>query len=183
MAKPKLTEVVKNPNPNLFQLTAEAQSLVLALIQSGGEITPEIEARLAANEAAIARKVDGYVYVEFQMEMQVEVLKRKEEGIRSIRIGIENAQERLRSNIKTAMQVMQKTELAGDEYLYKLMRGGTKLVIDDEKLIPQDFKMVITSTVLDKEKINQALKDGIQIPGVHLEDVQRLGTRENEGKE
>lgn len=173
----------KNPNKSLFQLTVEAQSLVAAIVGSGGELTPEIEARLAGNEVALSKKVDGYVYIEGQIEVQCELLKRKEEGLHRVRKGLEAFQERLRSNVKVAMKTLDKTELTGDEYTYKLGKGGEKLVIDDESQIPHDFKMIVTTTVVDKERVTQALKDGFEVKGARLEEYQKLLTREAEEKE
>ncbi len=172
-----------NPNPNLFDLTQEAQSLILALIESKGELTPELESRLTANETAVARKVDSYVYIEEQFEAQCVLLKRKEESFRAIRKGLENAQERLRNNVKTAMTVLKTDVLPGDEYRYKLSTRAPKLVIDNEATIPQDYKIIIQSTGIDKEKLLNALKDGFTVPGAHLEDVKALLTQENPVKE
>lgn len=180
--RPTLTQMM-NPNPNLFQLTQEAQSLMLALIESKGEITPEIEARLTANESAVARKVDAYVYIEEQFDAQIALLKRKEEGFRSIRKGLENAIDRMRGNIKVAMTLLEKDTLAGDEYRYKLSKRKPKVVITDEKLIPMDYKIIVQTTGIDKEKLEAALTDGFAVPGAHLEEVKALLVQENPVKE
>lgn len=184
MAKPKTTVAqLKNPNPNLYQLTVEAQQLAAILFQTGGELTPEIEAALSANEAALAAKVDGYVYIEGQFELQAELLKRKEEGLRKIRKALEGGQEYLRNNIKKALMALNLTQIGQGEYRYCLEGGGTKLVIDDEKAIPDDFRITVVIKNLDKDKLEQALKAGMEVPGARLEDVKRLRFRENEGKE
>ncbi len=180
--KPTLTQMM-NPNPNLFELTQEAQSLIMALIESKGEITPDLEARLTANETAVARKVDSYVYIEEQFEAQCILLKRKEEGFRAIRKGLEAAQERLRTNVKTAMSVMKTDTLTGDEYRYKLSTRAPKLVIDNEAVIPKEYKIIVQTTGIDKDKLLSALKDGFDVPGARLEDVLALLTQENPVKE
>jgi predicted transglutaminase-like protease len=184
MAKPRpaLTQTT-NPNSNLYELTVQAQSLIAALIESGGELTPALEAQLVANETAIARKIDGYVYIEDQIEAQCALLKRKEDGLRAIRKGLESAQDRLRTNIKNAMTALQKTELPGDEFTYKLTKGGTKLIIDNERVIPEDFKVSVVMTNVDKDRLEQVLKAGMEVPGARIEDVQRLVTKSNGGKE
>lgn len=180
MAKEKLPAI---SNPNLFQLTREAQTIVLALIESGGELTPEIESRIEANETALMRKVDGYVYYDDHFDAQIDLLKRKEEGLRSIRKGIENAKERLRENIKAAMLAMKTDVLTGDEYRFKISKRAPKLVIDNEAAIPQDYKIIVQSTTVDKETLGAALRDGFTVPGARLEEVKALLTQPNTGKD
>lgn len=176
--RPSITQI-QNPNANLYALVGEAQSIVMALIESRGELTPEIQARLEANDLAIARKVDGYVYIDEQFDAQVHFLKKKEEGFRSVRKGIEAAQERMRINVKAAMVTLGKETLDGDEYRYKLSTRAPKLVITDEASIPKEYKIIVQSTVIDKEKLLSALKDGFEVPGATLEEVKALLTQEN----
>lgn len=183
MAKRPSVAQVQNPNANLFALVSEAQSIVMALIESKGELTPEIQARLEANDLAIARKLDGYAYVDEQCDAQVHFLKKREDGIRAVRKGIEAAQERLRTNIKTAMATLGKDVMTGDEYRFKISTRAPKLVVTDEQAIPQEYKIIVHTTVVDREKLLSALKDGFEVPGASLEEVKALLTQENPMKD
>ena len=163
---------------SLYELTVIAKGLVAQLIESGGELTPEIEANLTANELAVAKKVDGYVYFEEQLEMQAKRISEREVALRNVRKGLEAAQERLRGNVKAHMLLTQKTEVNGDEFRYKLSQRKPKPVVTSFQDLPSEFKIVVQEVKVDTQKLSVALRDGVQVPGAQLEDVYALLTQE-----
>lgn len=49
--------------------------------------------------------------------------------------------------------------------------GGLKpLKIDDEELIPLDFKRIVSKAEIDKDALREALERGVEISGAHLEE-------------
>ncbi len=46
--------------------------------------------------------------------------------------------------------------------------GKQPLTIDDEALVPSDFKIPVTTYKLDKEKIRASIAKGETVPGAHL---------------
>ena len=52
-----------------------------------------------------------------------------------------------------------------------------KVIIDDEKLIPDTYKVTVQTINVSKSSIASALKAGIEVIGAHLETSQRLDIR------
>jgi hypothetical protein len=170
-------------NESLPSLVSEALEITNAIIESGGEVTPELEARLNCNEVALAQKVDAYVMMSERLEQEEAYWKAKASEFSAIAKGFVQARERLKNNIKFAMNTLGTDEIHGGAYRYKLTKSAPKLVIQDEKQLPDEFMQTIVEKIPDKDKLLVALKDGFEIPGATLEDVQRLTPYKNTKKE
>lgn len=57
---------------------------------------------------------------------------------------------------------------------FTIKNNAPSLIIDDESLIPQKFITHISSTKIEKNEIKKKIKNGAEIPGVHLETTQSL---------
>lgn len=183
MSPKKNQLAVRQSNRTLPEIIAEAQMIVKALAESGGELTPELEQLVDFNQAALSTKLDRYAFIDEKLQAESNFWKAKADHYRQIARGCEAMRERLRANIKTGMQALEITELKGLESRYVLVNGGQKLVIDDPEQLPAAFIMQITSTALDKEKITDALKAGFEVTGAKLETITALRAYENNERE
>jgi hypothetical protein len=179
--KPSIQEIVQIPN-TLASLAVEAAELSRLLLESQGELSPELEEKLAVNESALLAKVDGYNFIIEEFEAQASIWKRRKDACAAQQKKFENQAERLKSRIKEAIRVMQRTEVAGTYYKFQLRKSAPKLVIDDEAKVPSTCKMIVQTTVVDKEKVKKALADGIEVPGAHIEENGSLFILENAEK-
>jgi hypothetical protein len=164
---------------NLVSLASEAHEISKLVLESDGELTPELEHRLDFNSTSLMAKVDSYVFIERHLEANAAIWKRKAEACKAIESRFVKSQEKLRNRVKVCMQALGEKELKGRNYRYSLSTSKDKLVIVDPKIIPNECKMVVSETVNDKEKIRSLLDAGIQVPGVVLEPVFTLKTYEN----
>lgn len=179
--KPSLKEHVE-ATQSLIELASEAQVICKLILESGGELSPELEQKLDVNTTALLAKVDSYVFIEEHLEANAALWKRKADACKSIHDRYVKAQDRLRDRIKIGMQVLERDELKGKNYRYKLSKLKPKLVISDPVKLPIECKMVVSETVPDKEKIKSLLEDGIEVPGASLEPVYQLRDYENSGE-
>ena len=83
---------------------------------------------------------------------------------------IENKIECLKNYYRDHLQAMGKTKVLTNRGTMSVVKAGGKrpLKIDDESLIPAEFKFVIAQ--VDKDALRQALEDGENIQGAHLEE-------------
>lgn len=169
MAKPSLKEVAQTPN-SLAHLAAEATEISRMLMESNGELTPELESRLMINEQALLTKADGYIYIIEELESQSALWKRRKDACAALQKRFETQVERLKSRIKEAMRLMGKTEVTGSLYKFQLRKSQPRLVIIHDDEIPADCKMIVQTTVVDKEKVKSALISGLDVPGATLEE-------------
>ena len=104
-------------------------------------------------------------------------------AIEPIQRQFESKIELLKERIKFAMKELGAKEVAGNLYKFQLRNSTARMVIDDEDQIPANFKMVVQTTAIDREKLKMVLTEGFEVQGAHLEESQALYVLDNPGKE
>lgn len=169
----------------LSAIIHEAENLTNQLLETGGEITPELESLLAMSGKEFKEKLDAYGYVidglKSRHSYAISRMKEWEHIATQCERGLENITER----IKNAMNTMDLPDIHGFEYTFRLQANPPKVIIDDENLIPGEFKVTetITTTKIQKKEIMDALKSGITVPGAHSERGLKLVTKPSQRKE
>jgi hypothetical protein len=160
---------------NLMMMVAQLKDITAALVESGGEITPEMEAGLLALDAKIPAKIDSYAAVLERLDLEEGYWKQKADAFDRIAKGCRQARERMKDRLKLAMHEMGTDELKGVDARFKMVRSRPSLAIDESSL-PDDFKMIETKVKPDREKIEETIKTGASVPGVTV--VPSFGVRQ-----
>ncbi len=168
MGTNETTPTTPEARNTLFELASQALQLSRAILEAGGEITPEVDALLVVNELQLAQKADAYAAVLDRMEVEEELWrKRRDECERMLR-AYEAVQERLKDRMKGALLAMQKDGVEGELVRFKLSRVKPRLVLSDADL-PADFYITVTRVEPDKERIRAELEAGREVAGARLE--------------
>ena len=150
-----------------------------ALLETGGEITPEIENMLstiidfACNgtpeeiKARLASKIDAYHYFIEKMTASSEVLKAQADARYAVATSCSRLVKGLQERLKAAMEKLETTELSGYETRFKLSPTKKSLEINETEL-PTAWLMEVVTYKPDKEKIRAMLESGGEIPGCKL---------------
>ena len=80
----------------------------------------------------------------------------------------------LKELILGAMQKLGTKKIETATGTFTIRNNTPSLIIEDENLIPQKFITHISSIKIEKNKIKKEMKNGVEIPGVHLETTQSL---------
>lgn len=80
----------------------------------------------------------------------------------------------LKELILGAMQKLGTKKIETATGTFTIRNNTPSLIIEDENLIPQKFIMHISSIKIEKNEIKKEIKNGVEIPGVHLETTQSL---------
>ena len=158
---------------SLPALVREVQSLFQVLAENGGELTPELEQSLAVIDIALPAKIDSYKVILDRAELEETYWKKKADEMYAIAKGMKSIQERLKESLKLAAIAMDKTELVGNDVNFKLSNSKPKMVID-EKLIDEAYKYTVTTTEIDKKKIEEDLRLGVPVTGAHLVETKSI---------
>lgn len=153
----------------LLALVGVANFITQALVEAGGEITPELEGTMADLQLQVATKVDGYLAVMDRMEIEAEYWKSKADAYRKIAAAHTSVRERLKENIKRAMLAMGVTEVEGHETRFVLSATKPALVITDGAFIPEAYLDTVVEKVPNKIRIREALEHDQSVPGARLE--------------
>lgn len=108
----------------LYRLAEEHVALYAELEESGGELTPEIEARLAALAEALPRKVDGWAGFLRSLAAYADALEAEERELAARRRIARKASDRLRRWAQTILGAMGVRELRGTTHRLVLQRHG-----------------------------------------------------------
>jgi len=155
----------------LLQLTQQAHEIEKMLIESGGEITPELESLLTINKNELAKKIDGYDHIIDRLNYSAEFLKKKENEVKQARQSVENFTDSLKERIKAAMLELNLDKIEGESVYFKLSKSRPSVSVSEHQ-VPLDY--MVTKFVPDKEKIKQDLESGIQVEGCVLKESYTL---------
>lgn len=121
-------------NFTLIELTAEQQALENALIENGGELTPELEQELNENAALIASKVDGYHAVLRKFAMAEAALDEEIKRLTALKKTAVNAQKSIKGHLAYGMQVCGLDKLEGT-YCKVSFRKSKAVDVDENAIL------------------------------------------------
>lgn len=154
---------------SLMVIAQEVLDLEKALLEAGGEITDEIGQKLQVKELELPQKVDNYAHVLKRLDITADHFKAQADFFLKVARGIEKAHERLKQNIKSAMEIMGTSEIGGHDFKIKMVRYKSSVVIEDESKLDGKFLITLTSTKPDKILIAKELELGGSVSGARLE--------------
>lgn len=117
---------------NIYNITAELEDIFLELEENGGELTPELEERLAITQDNLKSNLDGYRKAYTVPNLEAESCKKEEQRLAVLRKTKENNAERLKGVMLDAVIAY------GD-----LGKFGNKVInLVDSKLYTKNSKCV-----------------------------------------
>lgn len=159
----------------LQSIVQDHKSLDQLMLENGGELTDEqqesiVDAWIAEIKSDLANKVDGYKYRQDSLDSASEALKARAKMMSGAAKVLGNMSEMLKDRLKYTMVELTTQELVGNDFKFKLSSSKPSLEILDEKLIPKSYYHTSTVSVLDKEVLKKDLENGVEIPGVRLNE-------------
>lgn len=166
----------------LSELLERQNEIEMALIDNGGELTPEIEEALGLTEENLKDKIDGYHSLMGKLEYGNNEIDAEIKRLQALKKTKENAVKRLKGHLYDRMVEYGIDRIEGK--LCKVFRKGTApaVKIEDEVslLAPYTFDItavkvdnawpdwVKVSVEVDKTKLKEVLK-GEEVAGCSLE--------------
>jgi hypothetical protein len=156
------------PKFTLHSLVQQAQAIEAAIVEVGGELSPELEKLLENLDLTIAEKLDGYSFIMDRFENEAAFFRTKADTFARVSKGLLLFQDKLKERVKLAMVAMGKDEVKGNEVRFKLSNSAPKLVIENESMLPAAYQKIVQTVVPDKEKIREDLSIGLSVEGCKL---------------
>jgi hypothetical protein len=156
----------------LAEIEAGWETIDGLLAESGGEITPEVEERLATIELAERDKVDAYVFKIRALQGDEASLKKLEEEIAAKRGARKRLREHLMARVDLYMKQREVTELQGNHYRFKYCKNGGKPPVEilaPLEDLPEEWKSV---TVEPKKEV---IREYLAANGGEIQPLARLG--------
>ena len=151
----------------LYQIEQNYLQIAEQLIDNGGETSPEIEQSLAITEEQLQNKSVAYSFVIKEMDGEVDIIDVEIKRLQAMKKTRENASERLKANIKHAMELFNIDEIKTP--LVKInFRKSEAVEVDDVNQLPAPYKVVKVTEQADKMAIKEAIKNGAEIIGCRI---------------
>lgn len=121
-----------------------------------------------------AKKIDHIFNTINLINREAKEIKSQEADLAAKRKMLELLVNQAEDLIKEEMFAEGLCEINGEMIKYTLSASPHRLIIDDESLIPKEYKREIVITEIRKDAIKDELKIGAIIPGAHLEQNKTL---------
>ena len=131
---------------NIFNISQELEDIFYQIEENGGEITPELEERLAITEDKLHDKLDSYRRVYSKFMSDAKTCKEEETRIAKLRKTKENQAEKLKDTMLTAVQQFGALGKSGnrsinlpDSKLYTKSSACTEVDLNRSSILMQLF--------------------------------------------
>lgn len=158
----------------LINLVIESQQIANQIAKASGELSPEVENALDLNASNLTEKIDCYIGVMRALESLAATFKQNADDMKTAQKTLENRVESLKNRLKYAHEIMGTKELLGEMYKTLVYDAAPKLVIEDEKNIPEKYMRIVQKMEVDKDAIKEAILAGESIPGCRFEITQAM---------
>ena len=126
---------------------------------------------LESLDLAIEDKADGYAKVIKNKQAESDALAAEIKRLQERKKTNENAVKRMMSSLENCMKEIGKTKFKTDLFSFNIQKNQKAVNIVDEKLIPEEFKVITVS--YDKA----AIKKAGDVPGVEITQSESLRIR------
>ena len=150
----------------LTEILNEQNQLLTAIIESEGEVLPDIEKALKLNANEKAQKIDSYDAVLRRLESEIELWQSEKKDIdHKIKV-LKSAKDRIQASLQQAMEFHSLDRLEGLRKQFRLQEGPSKvdwkeeILPDERERFLRDFEMrsfVKTKRDLDKTELKKFL--------------------------
>ena len=162
----------------LINALKDCETIEELIINSGGEITPDLEGVLKDIDLTVKESVDKTRITMERMELSADYWKKRAKESQLIGRALMAMHEKFKDQIKRIMVESDKQDLIGVDYRYKIVNKPSKIVVDESELSVEMCMEKIT-LVPDMEKISALMAKGIKVPGCKYESVIALNCYPN----
>ena len=152
---------------SLFNITSEQKLLMLEIESLEGEITPDIEERLAITESQLQQKSIAYLEVIRQKEAYNGLIDAEIKRLQGLKKQTNNVIERLEENLLNAVKTFGVYTVGTQKFG---TRKSSQIIVEDVNSLPEKYKVIKVTEFPDKMLLKEALKNGEKIEGVYVQD-------------
>jgi hypothetical protein len=157
----------------LYEVPSLFQALEAILIESGGELTPEIEAAWQLIEANSADKIEAAACVIKNLEADEKAAKDEAARLSARSASFANAADRLRSLVQPALEAMGGKVKTARFTIFTTTRESTAFALKpghEAFELPEKF-IRVREPELNKTALKDALKAGESLPDILIVDT------------
>ncbi len=149
----------------LYHIEKELNELNEILINSGGELTPEIETRLVISQEELQLKATNYGFVIKQNQAESDAIETEIKRLKAIKDSLDSTNDKLKETISFAMQTYGITEVKTTTLKLSFRKSESVDILDESLL---DAKYFSYKPSIDKTAIKSDIKAGLLVDGATI---------------
>ncbi|MGB8665885.1 MAG: siphovirus Gp157 family protein [Serratia inhibens] len=144
------------------------------LIETSDDLTPEMIAdTLEGIEGALGDKLDGaFTYVR-NLEGLAKTVDEEVKRLTDRKKSFENRAKSIRKYVLACLLASGQDSLKTTTNTFTARKGVASVVIDNADLLPDELVTVQTLVAPDKKAIKEAIENGVDVKGAHIEIGER----------
>ena len=161
---------------NLYELTTDIQNLYTQLVESAdenGEIDGLLAQELSVKEEQFNEKALSIGYLSRKIDDETDLIDKEIERLKALKERRKRVKTRILTALTNACEQLGKTRIDGIQANISF-RESERIEVDDESKIPDEYIRVTIKKEPDKTAIKQAIKQGKEINGVHLQSYKNI---------
>lgn len=169
----KQGELIAEPPPaperglSLRALVENELTVLQALYEASGEVTPEIQKMLELSENAMPEKIDGYAHMIDRLQSEADRIAIIRDQYAKMIDSVGHAIRWMKDTLAASMQQLEIDELKGIDRKFRLQRSQPRLEVMSDHLPAAYIKEEIIYKN-DTAKIKADLAAGVPVPGARL---------------
>ena len=160
----------------LYEMT-EDYKMLLAMAEDPDADPAVLKDTMEGIEGAIEEKAEGYAMVMKELETSELALKNEIDRLNARRLTISNNIRCMKLSLQEAMELTGKTKFKTTLFSFGIQKNPPSVVLDVDPGVLPDKYLIPQAPKVDKAKIKEDLKNGIDIGVAHLEQTESLRIR------
>lgn len=152
----------------LYKIADDHQEIIKA-IDSGEFTAEEMADTLEGAIGTFEEKAQSVLAYSENLASDIDQIDLAIKRLQERKKTLSNKKDSMRDYLKRNMQRTGITNIKCPLFSITLAKGRDKVVIDDESLLPSDYLNVEVVQKADKKMLLSDLKEGVDIPGCHIE--------------
>ena len=162
---------------NIYNLTNEYNDLYLRLFESVNEETGEFDEELinalTIKKEELNHKTESLACIVKETETREDQIDKEIKRLQALKKRYGLVRKRIEDSILTSLISLGENKVEGLKATISF-RKSCQTIIEDEELLPDEYKKVKITFEPKKTEIKKAIEQGINVPGARLEIIQNL---------
>lgn len=153
----------------LYTITEQFKELAALAETADEDLAIALRDTMEGIEGEFQEKGKAIAMVTLNLDGDLEAIQSQIDRLTERKRIITNRKESLKEYLRTNMDASGITKITHPLFTITCGKGKPIVVIDDDKVIPDEYINVKVTSSPDKAQIAKAIKDGIEVPGAHSE--------------
>jgi hypothetical protein len=156
---------------SIYNIIQDQRYTLQEIEELGGELTPELEAKLEIQAHQLEVKSVNYLHVISTKESFNGLIDAEIKRLQAMKKANDNLIDRLKDNLLNAVKTFGNFEVG----LHKFgTRKSSTVEVEDVNQLPNEYKTIKITEAADKMAIKKAIESGIEIEGCYIKEHQNL---------